>query len=130
MRSRLPDVTANLTPAEVDRAEFADPVMGYGGRHVGARAPARLHDLEAKRVSGKATIENGSTSVTVAEAMLDKDGLGYAFGGAPVQVTPMGSLGSAATFYASWSGDDLVITVNTDPGTDVEFAYTVEGLGR
>jgi hypothetical protein len=95
------------------------PGSPFGLRAQDVRIAARLNQL-AKMVSGKATIANGDTSVDVTlDAALD---------GSPVQLTFAESAGSAAKLFYVWNGTGVLsITVDTDPGKDLDVAYFVDG---
>jgi len=89
----------------------------FTDRGPGIDLPAKLD--KAAGVGGMATVLTGQTSVTVTAAAL-----GGSYGGKPVQLTPMANLVDA-TWWASWSGDDLVISIGTAEAGDVAFSYHV-----
>lgn len=83
-----------------------------------ATLQVQLHD-RLGAISGVAQVDNGATTETVVHtAFADR-------AGGHVMVSFLGSPGTAAKVYASWSSNDLVITVNADPGANIQVAWVV-----
>lgn len=66
---------------------------------------------------GTATVGNGTTSEVVS--------VGDEYDGAAVFLTAQESLGTAAKYWGSVASGNLTITVDADPGADVDFAYMI-----
>jgi hypothetical protein len=71
-------------------------------------------------VYGAVAVLNGNTQATVSSSSLS------GLGGSLVLIT-VGATGwgEATKAWYSWSGDDLQINVNANPGQDVSFSYAV-----
>lgn len=119
--------TEILTDEQARRVRDNEPTLS--DRPPGVDLPTLLNDWAssvsgevADFVSGTATVLDGNTSVTVTAATL-----GGTYGGSPVQLTWAEQPTAATDVSASWSGDDLVITIDADNTADVDVYFLVDG---